>query len=68
MIVLKATLIQYKELNGYLNNTSKLQFIKDADGNWIVGKGVLSDPIFSEIHDKLKMLKQIEYKPITELE
>lgn len=61
MIVLKATLAQYKTLNGFQNGLSILQFAKDGNDNWIVGIEVLTDPDFEPIRTKLNELKQIEY-------
>lgn len=61
MIVLKATLAQYKSLNGFENGLSILQFAKDGSDNWIVGIEVLTDPDFEPIRPQLNELKQIEY-------
>ena len=61
MIVLKATLAQYKALNGFENGLSRLEFAKDGNDNWIVGIEVLIDPDFEPIRTKLNELKQIEY-------
>lgn len=61
MIVLKATVAQYKSLNGFENGLSILQFAKDGNDNWIVGIEVLTDPEFEQIRTKLNELKQIEY-------
>ena len=61
MIVLKATLAQYKALNGFQNGLSILQFAKDGNDNWIVGIEVLTDPDFEPIRPQLNELKQIEY-------
>ena len=63
MKVLKANEAQYKELNGYKNLPYILEFIKDADDNWIVGVEVLSCDYFSSIMDKLKELEIIDYNP-----
>lgn len=61
MIVLKATLAQYSELNGFENGLSILQFAKDGNDNWIVGIEVLTDPDFEPIRPQLNELTQIEY-------
>lgn len=61
MIVLKATLAQYKALNGFENGLSRLEFAKDGNDNWIVGIEVLIDPDFEPIRTKLNELKKIEY-------
>lgn len=67
MKVLKATLAQYKALNGFQNGLSRLEFAKDGNDNWIVGIEVLTDPDFEPIRTKLNELKQIEYiEPINE--
>ena len=64
MKVLKATEAQYNDLNGYANGNSKLEFVKDAYGNWIVGKLVLSDIAFLPIRPQLEELEEIEFNPI----
>jgi len=61
MKVLKATQEQHSELDGYRNGNSVLQFVKDGNDNWIVGKSVLTDSNFSAIHDKLSELQVIDY-------
>jgi len=63
MKVLKATTEQYNELNGYQNGNSVLQFVKDAEGNWIVGKSVLTDDAFLAIRPQLELLEEIEHNP-----
>lgn len=64
MKVLKANQDQYNALNGYTNKNHVLQFVKDADNNWIVGKEVLLDDNFIAIRSQLKELQEIEYNPI----
>jgi hypothetical protein len=61
--VLKATEQQKKDLEGNYNNGNIIRFIQDADGNWIIGEDVLTDPNFAEVHDQLNELGKIEYKP-----
>ena len=61
MKVLKATKTQYNSLNGYENGLSQLQFAKDGNDNWIVGREVLNDNNFAEIRTQLNELTQIEY-------
>jgi hypothetical protein len=61
MIVLKATLAQKKALEGVYKNGAELKFIQDFNKNWVVNLPVLEDENFSEIHDQLNKLKQIEY-------
>ena len=68
MIVLKATEQQYKELEGYANGINILSFAKDAEDNWIVGKQVLNDPAFEDIHESLQNLLEIEYQAPPEIE
>ena len=68
MIVLKATEQQYKKLEGYANGINILSFAKDAEDNWIVGKQVLNDPAFEEIHESLQNLLEIEYQAPPEIE
>jgi len=63
MTVLKATQQQYNELNGYRNGNSVLQFTKDANDNWIVGKSVLTDQAFEAIKPQLEQLEEIEHNP-----
>jgi hypothetical protein len=41
--VLKATKSQYEFLNGYKYGANTLQFVKDGNNNWIVGKEVLNN-------------------------
>lgn len=62
--VLKATNEQYNSLNGRVNGNSKIQFIKDADGNWIVGKEVLTDPVWQVIWPDLNQLEEIPFNPV----
>lgn len=66
MIVLHPNTEQYNALNGYKNNASELQFVKDGSDRWIVGLEVLNDPNFVEIHDQLNELERIEYTPFIE--
>ena len=66
MKVLKATEQQYNELNGYTNGNSKLEFVKDANDNWIVGLSVITDEAFLAIRPQLELLEEILHNPITE--
>ncbi len=61
MKVLKATIEQYNSLNGFKKETSKLEFVKDINNNWIVGTEVLTDSNFEEIKSKLLELELIDY-------
>lgn len=65
MLVLHPNTEQYTALNGYKNQSSKLEFVKDGSDRWIVGIEVLNDPNFVEIHDQLNELERIEYTPNT---
>ena len=68
MEVLKANTQQYEALNGFSNGNNYIDFIEDADGNYTIGKEVLTDDIFLEIRDQLEQLEVIPYNPkITEL-
>ena len=66
MIVLHPNTEQYNDLNGYIKNSSKLEFVKDSSDIWIVGLEVLNDINFTEIHDQLNELERIEYTPYDE--
>lgn len=68
MKVLKATQQQYEQLDGFKAGVHKLEFSKDANDNWIVGKAVLNCSAFEGILDKLNELEEIEYMPIQEVE
>ena len=61
--VLKATQQQYEALNGYSYLANTLQFVKDGNKNWILGKEVLTDPNFTEIHNQLSQLQEIDFIP-----
>lgn len=63
MNVLKATQEKYNLLNGFENKISKLEFIKDANNNWVVNEAVLYDHDFIDIRTDLEMLPIIEYQP-----
>ncbi len=59
MKVLVADKEQYENLNGFTNGNSQLNFVKDADGNYIVGIEVLIDPCFDDIKEQLGLLNKI---------
>jgi hypothetical protein len=61
MKVLKANQTQYSKLNGYEIGVSKLEFVKDGAGNWIVGLEVIDNGNFLDIRNDLLKLQQIEY-------
>jgi len=63
MEVLKATTKQKNDLSGTYPNGHVLQFIQDADGNWVCGVGNIDNPKFAEIKDQLSQLEVIDYKP-----
>jgi hypothetical protein len=62
--VLKATFEQYNILNGYANGNSLLEFVQDANDNWVVSADVLTDYAFEGIKSELGELEEIDYKPI----
>jgi hypothetical protein len=64
MRVLKATQSQYEALNGYTYKVNTLQFAKDGNDNWIVGKEVIHNGNFLEIRTQLLELTEIDYVPI----
>lgn len=66
MLVLHPNTEQYNSLNGYKNNASELQFVKDGSDRWIVGLEVLNDPNFEPIYEQLNELERIEYTPYSE--
>ena len=68
MIVLKATQTQYEALDGYRNGDNLLKFVKDGNGDWIVGTAVLDDSAFAAIHEQLNALERITYVPVPEPE
>lgn len=63
MEALKATEQQKQELENKYLKGYELEFVKDADGNWVVGAGVLTNPNFSPIHEALAQLEQIPSNP-----
>ena len=62
--VLKATEAQYNSLNGRINGNSILEFTKDANKNWIIGKEVLSDQTWQAIWPDLNQLEEIPFNPV----
>jgi hypothetical protein len=54
---------QFNKLNNFKTNSSKLEFVKDNSGKWIVGIEILNDAKFVEIHQQLLELEQIDYTP-----
>ena len=68
MKVLKATQSQYEALNGFQNGVHKIEFVKDADDNWILPVQVKENNAFGPIHEQLNELEEIDYNPIVEEE
>ena len=68
MMVLKATTEQYNNINNYSNGSYVLQFIKDANDNWVVSENLLNEPVFGALHDQLNELERIEYEPVPDSE
>jgi len=62
--VLKATTLQKNTLHGYSHGVSRLEFIQDANGNWVTGKGILSNPDFAGILPQLEALVEIPYSKV----
>jgi hypothetical protein len=63
MKVLKATLYKKNKLEGIYKNGAMLQFIKDAENNWVVNEAVLNDENFAEIKKQLELFPLIDYLP-----
>ena len=63
MEVLKASLEQFSNLEGFSNGNSYIKFTQDADDNYIIGKEVLTDDKFLEIRNQLEQLEVIPYNP-----
>lgn len=61
--VLLATQEIFDKLNGYKNGNSLLEFVQDANDNWVVGEEILNDVAFAEIHQDLQTLDKITYVP-----
>ena len=61
--VLLATQEIFDKLNGYKNGNSLLEFVQDANDNWVVGEEILNDVAFAEIHQDLQTLGKINYVP-----
>lgn len=66
MKVLKATQQQYESINGFQNGVNKIEFVKDANDNWIVSFKVKENQAFSEIFSQLNELEEIDYNPVVE--
>jgi hypothetical protein len=64
MKVLKATTAKKTALEGIYKNGAQLQFIQDANNNWVVNDAVLFDSDFEEIKTQLQALPLIDYLPI----
>jgi len=65
MIVLLATNEQYEALNGYTQDVSVLEFVKDGLDRWVVGTEVIHNGNFLAIRQQLLELEEVEFiKPI----
>lgn len=65
MIVLKApTAYRKNKIEGLTSGTNLIRFVKDADGNWIIGKEILKDPVFNHLQSEFLGLEEIEFKPV----
>ena len=63
MKVLRASEYQKKNLHGQRMGNHVIEFAKDANGEWIIGKAVLNNPRFEDLQSKLVRLTEIEYAP-----
>jgi len=63
MDVLKASLEEFSNLEGFSNGNSYIKFTQDADDNYIIGREVLTDDKFLEIREELEQLEVINYNP-----
>lgn len=66
MTVFKLTPEQAAIVRNYVNPKNKARTIPilDADGNWVIGKNLMSDPDYTQIHQYLTELEEIEFNPI----
>lgn len=64
MKVLLANEEQLRQLDGYTSDQSIINFVKDGNGNMIIGTEVLDDPSFKSIKESLVQLTQIEHTPV----
>lgn len=63
MTVLRASEYQKGNLHGVQVGNHRIEFTKDGNGEWIIGKQVLDNPVFAEYRSKLIRLTEIEYVP-----
>lgn len=63
MKVLKATIEQKNNIEIQTSHPNLIQFILDANSNWIINKEVLTDSAYYNISE-LNQLQEIDYKPI----
>ena len=63
MTVLRASEYQKGNLHGQRRGNHIIEFTQDANGEWIIGKGILDNPHFSDLRSKLVRLTEIEYAP-----
>lgn len=61
--VLKATLAQKQALEGIYEEGHRLEFVEDANGNWVVNDKVITNGHFLAIREQLQALPLIEYNP-----
>ena len=66
MTVLKATTEQKNSFEQFRNGNWAIKFIKDADGNWIIGKSILDNNKYESIKPQLEQLEEIPYNPVIE--
>ena len=61
--VLKATLAQKNQLEGFYEDGYELRFVEDAYGNWVVNDKVVTNGHFLSIREQLQALPIIDYVP-----
>jgi hypothetical protein len=66
MKVLKANQAQYEQLNGFKKGVHKIEFVKDANDNWIIPSQVKENNAFEGILEQLNELEEIDFNPILE--
>ena len=66
MTVLRASEYQKNNLHGQRRGNHVIEFTRDADGEWVIGKGILDNNHFDDLKSKLVRLKEIEHNPIIE--
>jgi hypothetical protein len=61
--VLKATLAQKQALEGTYEEGYVLEFIQDANNDWVVNDKVVNNGHFLSIREQLQELPLIDYQP-----